>query len=89
MQNITIGGVYHELVYGADTPGPIWKDAMTGALEGKEAESFVPVHIPDPKPEKPENPGPDRRRRRQRRRRLHRRPDQRRQRQRRQWQRGR
>ncbi|MGA5552282.1 transglycosylase domain-containing protein [Streptomyces pseudogriseolus] len=60
MQNITIGGVYHELVYGADTPGPIWKDAMTGALEGKEAESFVPVHIPDPKPEKPENPGPDR-----------------------------
>ncbi|MGA5520605.1 transglycosylase domain-containing protein [Streptomyces pseudogriseolus] len=60
MQNITIGGVYHELVYGADTPGPIWKDAMTGALEGKEAESFVPVHIPDPKPEKPENPDPDR-----------------------------
>ncbi|WP_431990637.1 transglycosylase domain-containing protein [Streptomyces albogriseolus] len=51
MQNITIGGVYHDLVYGADTPGPIWKDAMTGALEGKEAESFVPVHIPDPKPE--------------------------------------
>ncbi|WPP31122.1 transglycosylase domain-containing protein [Streptomyces sp. CL7] len=49
MQNITIGGVYHDLVYGADTPGPIWKDAMTGALEGKEAESFVPVHIPDPK----------------------------------------
>ncbi|MGA5119124.1 transglycosylase domain-containing protein [Streptomyces pseudogriseolus] len=60
MQNITIGGVYHELVYGADTPGPIWKDAMTGALEGKEAESFVPVHIPDPKPKKPENPDPDR-----------------------------
>ncbi|MEU1702476.1 transglycosylase domain-containing protein [Streptomyces pseudogriseolus] len=60
MQDITIGGVYHELVYGADTPGPIWKDAMTGALEGKEAESFVPVHIPDPKPKKPENPDHDR-----------------------------
>ncbi|CAM5732099.1 transglycosylase domain-containing protein [Streptomyces pseudogriseolus] len=60
MQDITIGGVYHELVYGADTPGPIWKDAMTGALEGKEAESFVPVHIPDPKPKKPENPDRDR-----------------------------
>ncbi|MGA5289908.1 transglycosylase domain-containing protein [Streptomyces pseudogriseolus] len=60
MQNITIGGVYHELVYGGDTPGPIWKDAMTGALEGKEAESFVPVHIPDPKPKKPENPDRDR-----------------------------
>ncbi|CAL9298006.1 transglycosylase domain-containing protein [Streptomyces sp. SudanB66_2053] len=60
MQNITIGGVYHELVYGGDTPGPIWKDAMTGALEGKEAESFVPVHIPDPKPKEPENPDRDR-----------------------------
>ncbi|MGA4963434.1 transglycosylase domain-containing protein [Streptomyces pseudogriseolus] len=60
MQNITIGGVYHELVYGGDTPGPIWKDAMTGALEGKEAESFVPVHIPDPKPKKPDNPDRDR-----------------------------
>ncbi|GGP40433.1 carboxypeptidase [Streptomyces variabilis] len=53
MQNITIGGVYHDLVYGGDTPGPIWKDAMTGALEGEEADSFVPVHIPDPK--KPED----------------------------------
>ncbi|MGA5122544.1 transglycosylase domain-containing protein [Streptomyces pseudogriseolus] len=60
MQNITIGGVYHELVYGGDTPGPIWKDAMTGALEGKEAESFVPVHIPDPKPKTPDNPDRDR-----------------------------
>ncbi|MFC8837923.1 transglycosylase domain-containing protein [Streptomyces griseoincarnatus] len=49
MQDITIGGVYHDFVYGGDTPGPIWKDAMTGALEGKEAESFVPVDIPDPK----------------------------------------
>ncbi|GAA2289042.1 transglycosylase domain-containing protein [Streptomyces atrovirens] len=48
MRNITIGGVHHDLVYGSDTPGPIWKDAMTGALAGKEAESFVPVHIPDP-----------------------------------------
>ncbi|MGW3317315.1 transglycosylase domain-containing protein [Streptomyces fungicidicus] len=56
MQNITIGGVYHDLVYGADTPGPIWKDAMTGALSGKEAGSFVPVHIPDPK-EKDEDGG--------------------------------
>ncbi|MFE0673208.1 transglycosylase domain-containing protein [Streptomyces sp. NPDC058867] len=48
MRNITIGGVYHDLVYGSDTPGPIWKDAMTGALAGKAAESFVPVNIPDP-----------------------------------------
>ncbi|MER7489615.1 transglycosylase domain-containing protein [Streptomyces sp. NPDC126497] len=52
MRNITIGGVYHDLVYGGDTPGPIWKDAMAGALAGKEAKSFVPVHIPDPEQEK-------------------------------------
>ncbi|MER6673813.1 transglycosylase domain-containing protein [Streptomyces sp. NPDC000983] len=54
MRNITIGGVYHDLVYGSDTPGPIWKDAMTGALAGKAPESFVPVVIPDPE-EKPKD----------------------------------
>lgn len=47
MKNISIGGVYHSLVYGADTPGPIWKDAMTGALEGKPVENFNLVDIPD------------------------------------------
>ncbi|MCD9875292.1 transglycosylase domain-containing protein [Streptomyces guryensis] len=47
MKQITIGGVYHDLVYGADTPGPIWKDAMTGALDGKPVESFHLVDIPD------------------------------------------
>ncbi|MBY8341216.1 penicillin-binding protein [Streptomyces spinosirectus] len=47
MKNISIGGVYHPLVYGADTPGPIWKDAMTGALEGKPVENFNLVNIPD------------------------------------------
>ncbi|MFJ9540914.1 transglycosylase domain-containing protein [Streptomyces sp. NPDC101225] len=47
MRNISIGGVYHNLVYGADTPGPIWKDAMTGALEGKPTESFNLIDIPD------------------------------------------
>ncbi|MFH8802154.1 transglycosylase domain-containing protein [Streptomyces sp. NPDC017936] len=48
MTNITIGGVYHGEVYGGDTPGPIWRDAMTGALEGKEAPSFNLVDIPNP-----------------------------------------
>lgn len=48
MTNITIGGVYHSQVYGGDTPGPIWRDAMTGALEGKEAPSFNLVNIPNP-----------------------------------------
>ncbi|MFI2641380.1 transglycosylase domain-containing protein [Streptomyces sp. NPDC018610] len=47
MTQIRIGGVYHELVYGADVPGPIWRDAMTGALQGKGAPSFNPVDIPD------------------------------------------
>ncbi|MFC4500716.1 MULTISPECIES: transglycosylase domain-containing protein [Streptomyces] len=46
MNNIYIGGVYHSQVYGGDTPGPIWRDAMTGALEGKEAPPFNLVTIP-------------------------------------------
>lgn len=50
MTNITIGGVYHSQVYGGDTPGPIWRDAMTGALEGKEAPPFNLVDIPNPPP---------------------------------------
>lgn len=48
MTSIRIGGVWHDEVYGADTPGPIWKDAMSGALEGKQAQSFQLVNIPDP-----------------------------------------
>ncbi|MGW0335587.1 transglycosylase domain-containing protein [Streptomyces sp. NPDC003011] len=47
MTNITIGGVYHAQVYGGDTPGPIWRDAMAGALEGKTAETFSLVDLPD------------------------------------------
>ncbi|KUL45529.1 penicillin-binding protein [Streptomyces violaceusniger] len=53
MENITIGGVPHDKVYGADTPGPIWKDAMSGALEGKPAPNFVKVPIKDPNERKP------------------------------------
>ncbi|MGV9941219.1 transglycosylase domain-containing protein [Streptomyces sp. NPDC003401] len=48
MTDISIGGTYHAQVYGGDTPGPIWRDAMTGALEGKEAPSFNLVSIPSP-----------------------------------------
>ncbi|WP_425832167.1 transglycosylase domain-containing protein [Streptomyces fractus] len=48
MTNITIGGQYHSKVFGADTPGPIWRDAMTGALSGKDAPTFNKVNIPDP-----------------------------------------
>ncbi|MET7291470.1 transglycosylase domain-containing protein [Streptomyces griseoloalbus] len=47
MKNITIGGTYHPLVFGGAVPGPIWRDAMTGALSGKEAPPFNLVSIPD------------------------------------------
>ncbi|MGW3952363.1 transglycosylase domain-containing protein [Streptomyces sp. NPDC004752] len=47
MKNITIGGVYRPLVYGGEVPGPIWKDAMTGALQGKPVQSFNLIDIPD------------------------------------------
>ncbi|MFD9487203.1 transglycosylase domain-containing protein [Streptomyces sp. NPDC059991] len=53
MENITIGGVYKEKVYGGEVPGPIWKDAMTGALSGQPAPNFVTVNIPDPQPKDP------------------------------------
>ncbi|MBO0652555.1 penicillin-binding protein [Streptomyces triculaminicus] len=45
MEGITIGGVYHDKVYGADTPGPIWRDAMNGALDGRDAPSFDTIPI--------------------------------------------
>ncbi|MGH1554834.1 transglycosylase domain-containing protein, partial [Streptomyces sp. L7] len=57
MTSIRIGGVWHDQVYGADTPGPIWKDAMTGALEGKQVENFQLVNIPDPVKDKGNNDG--------------------------------
>ncbi|MEU6279543.1 transglycosylase domain-containing protein [Streptomyces sp. NPDC047028] len=52
MTNITIGGVYHDVVFGADVPGPIWRDAMNGALQGKDAPDFNLVNIPDDKGDK-------------------------------------
>ncbi|MFH9982158.1 transglycosylase domain-containing protein [Streptomyces sp. NPDC017179] len=47
MININIGGVFNPLVYGGQVPGPIWRDAMTGALVGKPAPAFNLVDIPD------------------------------------------
>ncbi|MGW0547330.1 transglycosylase domain-containing protein [Streptomyces altiplanensis] len=52
MENITIGGVYHPKVYGGQVPGPIWKDAMSGALDGEPAPGFNTVHIPKPEKDK-------------------------------------
>jgi membrane peptidoglycan carboxypeptidase len=49
MVNITIGPQYYDEVQGATGPAPIWKDAMSGALDGQPALSFVtvPLNIPD------------------------------------------
>lgn len=47
MVDITIGGVPYGKVFGGEVPGPIWRDAMSGALAGKPAPGFNTVHIPD------------------------------------------
>ncbi|HCA85912.1 MAG TPA: penicillin-binding protein [Streptomyces sp.] len=49
MIDITIGGKYYPKVFGGEVPGPIWRDAMAGALEGMPAPGFVEVPIADPK----------------------------------------
>ncbi|GAB2736452.1 transglycosylase domain-containing protein [Streptomyces bullii] len=48
MVDITIGGRSYGKVFGGEVPGPIWRDMMSGALEGKPAPDFNVVHIPDP-----------------------------------------
>ncbi|MET4923287.1 transglycosylase domain-containing protein [Streptomyces sp. PSRA5] len=58
MVDITIGGQYHDKVFGGAVPGPIWRDAMGGALDGKEAPGFNTVNIPNP--EKDKDKGRDR-----------------------------
>ncbi|MFE4633876.1 transglycosylase domain-containing protein [Streptomyces sp. NPDC056773] len=64
MENITIGGQYYDKVFGGGLPGPIWKQAVSGALSGREAPGFTTVNIPDTpspspggKPNKPGKPG--------------------------------
>ena len=54
MTNINIGGVPYGKVFGGEVPGPIWRDMMNGALEGKDAPEFNLVHIPDRVTEKPD-----------------------------------
>ncbi|MET7360489.1 transglycosylase domain-containing protein [Streptomyces sp. NPDC005562] len=46
MTGITIGGVPYDKVFGGEVPGPIWRDAMSGALAGKPAPGFANVHLP-------------------------------------------
>ncbi|MFE9970682.1 transglycosylase domain-containing protein [Streptomyces hirsutus] len=49
MVDISIGGTWHAKVFGGQVPGPIWRDMMSGALNGKEAPEFSLIHIPDRK----------------------------------------
>ncbi|MDG9702724.1 transglycosylase domain-containing protein [Streptomyces sp. DH37] len=46
MYGITIGGQYYDKVCGGCLPGPIWRTAMTGALQGEPVESFNDVPVP-------------------------------------------
>ncbi|RSS37876.1 transglycosylase domain-containing protein [Streptomyces sp. WAC08241] len=46
MFRITIGGEYYDKVCGGCLPGPIWKIAMTGALDAGQTPSFTPVSVP-------------------------------------------
>ncbi len=55
MRDITIGGEYHDKVFGGEVPGPIWKDAMAGALDGKQSGSFNLVPIIEPTVPKPDD----------------------------------
>ncbi|WP_432140323.1 transglycosylase domain-containing protein [Streptomyces sp. bgisy084] len=54
MYDISIGGVTHDKVYGADTPGPIWRDAMSGALADRPAPELPTVPIDDPAKDRPQ-----------------------------------
>lgn len=57
MVNISIGGVPYDKVFGGEVPGPIWRDAMTGALSGKDAPKFHHIPLKDGKSKKPGRSG--------------------------------
>ncbi|WP_433399772.1 transglycosylase domain-containing protein [Streptomyces sp. CA-146814] len=46
MFGVTIGGQYYDKVCGGCLPGPIWRIAMTGALDASETPQFNPVSVP-------------------------------------------
>ncbi|MFE2291964.1 transglycosylase domain-containing protein [Streptomyces sp. NPDC059452] len=46
MFNVTIGGQYYPKVCGGCLPGPIWRIAMTGALNASETPAFNPISVP-------------------------------------------
>ncbi|ALO09371.1 Multimodular transpeptidase-transglycosylase [Streptomyces venezuelae] len=53
MFDITIGGVYYDKVCGGCLPGPIWRIAMTGALDDSDRPRFTPISVP--RAEKPKD----------------------------------
>lgn len=57
MEQIYIGGEYHDKVFGGKVPGPIWRDAMLGALDGKDSGNFNTVYIPNPEKDKDKDKG--------------------------------
>ncbi|MFE4646074.1 transglycosylase domain-containing protein, partial [Streptomyces sp. NPDC056730] len=58
MFGVTIGGQYYDKVCGGCLPGPIWRIAMTGALDASDAPAFNSVSVPRGKKEETdEDPG--------------------------------
>ncbi|MBD0712086.1 MULTISPECIES: transglycosylase domain-containing protein [unclassified Streptomyces] len=63
MYDINIGGEYYDKVCGGCLPGPIWKIAMTGALDAGQTPSFAAVTVPraqQPKTPEDGEEGPNR-----------------------------
>jgi len=52
MENIQIGPTYHARVFGGAVPGPIWRDAMDGALAGKTSPPLYKVPVAADRPDK-------------------------------------
>ena len=73
MADVTINGRYYSTVFGSSIPGPIWREAMTGALTGAAVQAFElqsisgvpaarglyqPVPTPSPSPSPTPSPSP-------------------------------
>ena len=53
LNNRSYGGVYVGNAFGGTLAGPIWKDAMSGALDGQAALDLPSVPLPKPPPDDP------------------------------------
>ncbi|GAA2115884.1 transglycosylase domain-containing protein [Streptomyces synnematoformans] len=59
MENIQIGPTYHARVFGGAVPGPIWRDAMDGALAGKTSPALFKVPVAADRPKKDDDEDED------------------------------